>query len=417
MEAKTRKVWIENAKTGAPDSGFTLIDPLRLVSDPLPVSRGQLAAFRLMNGKRKPQDIRTALGDEHGVDMSVGEIKDFIQLLDKRGWLDSDRFRGLLRRSAEEYRQLESRPYLFQGESYPADAEELERLMGQSETPQRLRAAAWREVERGPIAGIVAPHIDPSRAGDAYADAYVHVPIDASYLFVILGTAHVPGDSRFILTTKDFRTPYGTLYTDVNAVNRATKLASTDLLQDEVLHRTEHSIEFQALYLSFRFRWARQNSIRILPVLIGSFADFIRAQRYPGDIPEVRSVFDALRQVIDERERSGERVIVLTGADLSHVGDKFGDSGALTPERLAAVEQADRTSLQHLLHLDARALYSDLARDGNARRWCGLAPLVCLLEILQADSASLLCYGKDYQPDANYAVTYSAISLHREAQE
>lgn len=414
MEPKLRKVWIENDPQGGADD-FRLVDPLRL-AEPYPIDRAQLAAVRLMDGKQDLREIRAVL-EQQGIELAQEGMKTLAGELEQRGLTDGERFRSLLRDARVEFERLNERPYLFQGESFPEDPEELERILSRIEEPGLQRATGWREVEHGPVNGIVAPHIDPVLATEEYAQAYCSAPEGAPLLFVLLGSSHQPTSTRLVLTKKDFRTPHGVLQTDPRFVDRLDKLAGGGLFADEILHRTEHSLEFQALYLRYRYRRSGPGAVRIAPILVGSFADFIRAERYPGDIPEIKELLGALRQVIDEHRRSGERVVLVAGVDFAHLGEKFGDQEPITPELLAELERTDRASLARLEKMDGRGFYESLAVDGNARRWCGLAPLTCLAETVQADRGVTLAYGRDHKEGQTYVVTYGAMTFHEDPDD
>ena len=68
---------------------------------------------------------------------------------------------------------------------------------------------------------------------------------------MILGVAHQYCQRRFALTRKDFETPLGLVPTDREYVDQIAALAGRDLFEDELSHRTEHSIEFQVVFLQY----------------------------------------------------------------------------------------------------------------------------------------------------------------------
>ena len=96
------------------------------------------------------------------------------------------------------------------------------------------------------------PHIDFQRGGPVYTWAYRELLEKSNAdTFVILGVAHQYCRRRFALTCKDFETPLGVVPTDRAYVDRIASLAGRDLFDDELSHRTEHSIEFQVVFLQY----------------------------------------------------------------------------------------------------------------------------------------------------------------------
>src|SRR5258708_36239068 len=77
------------------------------------------------------------------------------------------------------------------------------------------------------------------------------------------------GPQLFTATRKDYMTPLGAVETDHDLVGRlAARYTQGDLFAEELLHRNEHSIEFQALFLA----WALgTEGYKIVPILVGSF--------------------------------------------------------------------------------------------------------------------------------------------------
>ena len=79
---------------------------------------------------------------------------------------------------------------------------------------------------------------------------------DPPELIIILGTSHYgSGPELFSATKKNYATPFGAVKTDAEFIDRLSARYRGDLFADELLHRNEHSIEFQALFL----KWALGN--------------------------------------------------------------------------------------------------------------------------------------------------------------
>src|SRR5207245_3905829 len=138
-------------------------------------------------------------------------------------------------------------------------------------------------------------------------------------LFIAVGTDHVGADHPFTLTRKHYATPLGRVDTDVALVDAlAARLGGDELYADELHHRTEHSIEFQALLL--RYVLPAERPITILPILCGSLHRSREAGRDPSADPFVARFLGTLGELTAAR-----RVCLIAGADLAHVGPRFGD--------------------------------------------------------------------------------------------
>jgi AmmeMemoRadiSam system protein B len=125
---------------------------------------------------------------------------------------------------------------------------------------------------------------------------------------------------RFSICRKDYETPLGAAQADKDFIARLT--ARLDhRFSDEFSHRGEHSIEFQAVCLKYILRG--NQDFRIVPVLVNSFHDIYSEGRTALEDPEIQNVVNAIRKTMDE---SSGRICVIAGADLAHVGRRFGDS-------------------------------------------------------------------------------------------
>ncbi len=71
----------------------------------------------------------------------------------------------------------------------------------------------------------------------------------------------------------------------------------------------------------------------------------------------------------------GRRVCFVAGADLAHVGPRYGDRRPATAAEAAAVEADDRRTLAFLEAGDPEGFHRDAVRDDARRRLCGTAPI------------------------------------------
>src|SRR5260370_1941033 len=107
---------------------------------------------------------------------------------------------------------------------------------------------------------------------------------------------------------KDYMTRLGASETDRDLVGRlAARYTRGDLFAEELLHRNEHSIEFQALFLA----WALgTEGYKIVPILVGSFHEMIVNGTTPVSDERVGGVIAALK---DELKGANPRVLIMAG--------------------------------------------------------------------------------------------------------
>jgi AmmeMemoRadiSam system protein B len=323
--------------------------------------------------------------------------------------LDSPRFQEHRDRLVREFRESPVRPAANAGTSYPAEAEKITAMFN-----NHFRAAGGpcragvEDRTRGRIAGLIAPHIDLRRGGVSFAWAYQQLRgRDDIELLVILGTGHQPMQHRFGGIRKDYATPLGVAKTDHEAMRTLAAGLPFDFFEDEWAHRSEHSIEFQVVYLQHLF--GGKLNARILPILAGSFHEFGETGASPASDAEVASFTKALRQLV---EASRGRVCVIAGVDFAHIGGRFGDHEPMDESRRARLEHEDRAMLATVLSCDAEAFHRNIAADQDARRVCGYPAIYTLLAALKPPSARLLHYAQSHEPETNSVVSFGSVAFY-----
>ncbi len=232
---------------------------------------------------------------------------------------------------------------------------------------------------------------------------------------MILGTAHQAMDNLVCACRKDFETPLGRVQTDRRYLDRlAEHLGSslagrqTDPFADALAHRTEHSIEFQVLFLQHVLGPGR--TLRIAPVLVGSFADFIGEDLPPEETPEFQALVTALAAAEDSQEGG---VFYISGADLAHVGIRFGDAWPFGARRQRDQEEDDRKLLEAVCRGDAAGLFRHVADQGDCRRICGLSSMYLLLHAVGPCRGEVLTYQQAVEPNQSACVSFASVALYR----
>ncbi len=394
MEADGQKVIGLRDPAGFTDSALLL---------PLPL----LDIVSLFDGEHTILDIQAAYMRRHGELLFRERLEEIIRMLDEHSFLDSPGFVERRREIEEAFRQSPTRPAIHAGKAYAGEPEAL-----------RTQLDAFFALPDGPgipgspseptLQAIIAPHIDFQRGGPVYAWAYREVaekcPAD---LFVILGTCHAGMADPFSLTLKDYETPLGAAPVDREFCEALACRWGADLLGSELAHRGEHSIEFQAVFLRYLFGGRRD--FTIVPILCSFLHESLLRGVDPEADPKIPRFFEALAGTI---AASGRRVCLVAGADLAHVGPRFGDAEPVGPALVREVEREDRAMLDAVAAGDARGLYESVARDGDSRRICGLSPIYALLRCLGPSSGRLLKYAQ--WPDPQGTVTFAGLAFHSE---
>jgi MEMO1 family protein len=372
---------------------FVLRDPAGFAEQQIAVSPPVLFILQQLDGTRDLESIRTEFEIATGSKLPRAQLDQLIEGLDRAHFLAGDRF---------DAHQNAFRPSRFAGSSYPSDPAELR------DWYLEFEPTTEHEFEpRGKLVGGAAPHIDCGFGGASCR--LVHEQLverrDDLDTLVVLGTGHGAGEDLFSLTRQHYATPLGLIETDRElAAAIAGRVGEDSLYGAEILHRGEHSVEFQALFASLAA--GNRPRPRLLPVLVGSFHQFLETGAEPWSSPYVRSFVDALRE---ESDRLGRNVAYLASIDLAHLGPRYGDSRGLTPDEAARIEVADRELLRFAEDGDAEGFFchNQLAKD--ERRVCGFGALYLLLRLLPGARGTLLRYERTTFPDTEDTVTHCAM--------
>jgi len=387
---------------------LALRDPAGYTSSVVMLPGHVVEIVALFDGTHSVVDIQAELMRRHGELVPRAQLEELVEGLDKHGFMETARFAERRAAVDGEFLASPTRPASHAGGAYAEDADELRRMMDSFfAPPEGPGAIEWTGQEGDNVRGAITPHIDFHRGGSAYAWAYRRLAerCDAE-VFVIFGTCHAGMRDPFAMTRKDYATPLGAAPVDRDFVEAVARRAGQDCFGSELAHRGEHSIEFQAVFL--RYLYAGRRDVTIVPVLASFAHEALARRRGPEDDPRVPRFLDA---VADTVAASGRRVAVIAGADLAHVGPRFGDPEPVSKEELARIEHEDREMLDAVQAADARAFFEAVARDGDRRRICGYSPIYATLRVLGATPGRLHRYGQ--WPDPQGVVSFASVTFER----
>ena len=384
-----------------------LRDPSGMSENTVVVSPAAMFLLGLCDGNNTRLDMQVEFTRRFGEIVPAEQIAELLEQMDSNLFLQGKRFEDHCRKTEEEFLALQARPSAFAGKAFPDEGPLLEEHLQAIFTGEEGGGLPDPTRKGGSLRGAIAPHIDYERGGPTYSHIYKAVGEEAdAALFVILGTAHSGTERPYTATRKHFETPLGKVSTDQNAVDRLASKFRGDLFRDELAHRSEHSIEFQVIFLQYLFR---EREISILPILCGSFHEYVDRGGSPADDPEVADFIEALGETVKE---SGRKPFFIAGADLSHVGLKFGDPEPPTPESCERLEVEDRRTLQLALDGDAEGFFSAIQEEGDRRNICGLPPIYTLLKAMEAPRGKLLKYAQSSDPTLPSVVSYAGVAIY-----
>ncbi len=337
------------------------------------------------------------------------KVEEIIQQLDENLFLEGDRFQEALNQIEERFRKASLREAVFAGKSYEPDPERLrEQLEGyfvDSQGPGPLGASP----SQNRLQGLIAPHIDYQRGGFCYAHAHRELWERGSpRTFVIFGTAHHPMEHPFCLTRKDFLTPLGKLEADLSLIDGIQSHCPYDLFRDEGIHRSEHSIEFQCVFI--RYLFPEPHPIKIVPILSGSFHEAIVKGVSPFEMEPIRQFIGALKKTIPA---SPTDVCYMASADLAHLGLQFGDPEGMGEYDLRVLEAEDQEMLGWVERMDPEGFYQSIAKDQDRRRICGLPAIYTMLNMIEARKGKLLKYGQAFTAETRSVVSFASLAFYQ----
>ena len=386
-----------------------LRDPSGLTDSVLTVPRPLAPILALFDGLRSLIDVQREIMRECGELVLRSQLESMVEVLDQHLFLEGPRVEAERARQRAAFLAAPTRPAFLAGRSYEADQESL---------AETLATYFERPGAPGPIGsprdivmrGLVAPHIDFTRGGAGYAWAYraLAEARDAD-CFIVLGTSHQGLDGHhFAATRKAFETPFGPLEVDHEILDAIVRRSPEDLFAAELAHRGEHSIEFQAVWLEYLRHRTGGGARRIVPLLTSFVHECLARGESPAAQSDVGAVLDAVSDVMATIPR---RYCIVAGADLAHVGPRFGDGWRAGRTQLARVQSEDRALLAPVSAGDAEGFFREALRQGDRNRICGLSPIYSLLRLLPRAEGTLLHY--EQWPDPDGAVTFASIAFEQ----
>ena len=352
--------------------------PSLLVQDPLNLSEQYLVlpqalgpALMLCDGEHDTQAIAVALVTDYGIRIEQAVVESLVEALDQALFLENERSEAGMAAALQAYRDAPFRPPKLAGNGYPTDPAELRVFFD-----KYLHEAG--DVTPMPANGkaIFSPHIDYQRGGHVYARVWKRAAemAKAADLVVVLATDHFSGDNQITLTRQNYATPYGVLPTALPIVDQLVEAIGEDkAFTGELYHTREHSIE---LVVTWLHHMREGRPVELVPILTGSFHDFMRNGQTPEDDSALRTLLDILDKASAERN-----VLVVASGDLAHIGPVFGTKPVGIIES-ADLRVHDDTLIERLSAGDADGFWDVIKRYEDAKNVCGVSPFYLTLKLV-----------------------------------
>jgi len=385
-----------------------LQDPQNISESALFVTPPVYFIVSLFDGQHSILDIQTAYMRQFGEILYSEKIQEVVEQLKENLFLEGERFQEALRQVEERFKMAPFREAGFAGKSYENDPERLRaQIEGYFAGPDGP-GPLGKKGEADGLRGVVAPHIDFQRGGVCYAFAHREIwERYSSDCFIIFGTAHTLTEKPFCLTRKEFLTPLGPLPVDQELIDAIQSRCEDDLFKDEGVHRGEHSVEFQSIFL--RYLYPNPIPLKIVPILCGSFHEVIGKGMSPMEQKSIRQFIEALKESVSSL---GRRICYIASADLAHMGLQFGDPEGIGEYDLRGLAEEDQAMLEFVGKFDGEGFFSFISKESDRRRICGLPAIYTLLKTMEAKEGRLLKYDQAFTPDAQSVVTFASLGFY-----
>ena len=259
----------------------------------------------------------------------------------------------------------------------------------------------------GKLRAALLPHMDYARGNVTYGWGFKELleRTDAT-VFVIVATSHY-SHHRFTLTRQHFESPLGVVETDRAYLDRIEAAYGDGLFDDPLAHVPEHSIELEVVLLQYLLE--NRRPFKIVPLLVGSFADCVEARSTPTEAPDIARMVKALQAA---EAGCNESVCYLISGDLAHIGPKFGDEAKAAEPWLTESREGDRKIMAEIERADPAGYFDAIASEGDHRRICGLPPTLLTLETLRPSKGRVLHYQQFVHPQGFESVSFAAAAFY-----
>lgn len=385
-----------------------------------------------------PQLDGTKTIDEIVQAVGRGLTADFLQKLvaqlDDAALIEGPTFEAL---AAEMQQKFDSAPHLPPGSTAQFADALVTKKIGQEATdeqkselgPQEVRAAfdAWIDhalaeaddpaFEALPSA-VIAPHIDYPRGWINYAQVWGRMrTTERPDRILIMGTNHFGRATGVCACDKGYETPLGISPVAGDLLEALHgELGEDDaakLMEHRFDHENEHSIELQIPWIQHCLGEADGGEhVPVLGVLVHD-PTVSDGESYDGAGLGYQPFVEAMARAL---ERVGGTTLIVSSADLSHVGPAFGDQQPLANHDNAEAErqrvsQHDRDMLELVGANKPDDLIASMSWQQNPTRWCSIGNMTAAMRLARPETIRMLNYAAAADQQGTAMVTHAAVSM------
>lgn len=385
------------------DQFIVLWDPTGLSKEKLVLPLNYFFVVQHLDGEHSLQQIGALYLKRFGEFLMPNKVEQLVAELDEKLFLEGARVETARQEAREAYQREPVRKAVFSGRSYEADAARLRTQLKGFFTSKDGPEPKPSEYRGKPIKGLVAPTYEMKQAGPVYAWAYKELEeAQQPDVYVVIGTAYAGLGQPFAVTDKAFETPFGVVPVERGVTDRLRATAPT-AFDEELAHSHEQAIEFQLPFLQQAV--GADRPFTIVPVLSSFSASSLRD-------PEVKAQVDAFIVALREALAAMQRPFcVVAGAELAHVGMRYGDSAPPTDFSFHRCMQQDLAMLKHVEELQPEEFSAFIQREQDQRRIAGFSPIYTLLRLIDAEKGQVLRYDRGITDQYNSTVTYASMAF------
>jgi hypothetical protein len=366
-----------------------LRDPFMLTNESIAIPPHVFAAVKMIDGNSTLEEItvKTKAKPEALIEL--------VKKLDSIGLIWGPTAKKLEEEAIAKLKERGSFPIRSSGalgDSHGVCSERIEKWFSEIDDPEFQQE----------IKAIVAPHLDYDRGWPNYASAYYPWKNnDKPDRVVILGTNHFGAGDGVVLSTIGFSSPLGTCPVDEPVIDKLIKTFGDAITTDLIDHSAEHSIELQLPWLQYCF-----GDVPIVAALIPS--PLIAMIEDDGKRTTTEEFITELKKILGE---IGGTTFYVASADLSHVGQQFGEPRSVDDQRKFDVERHDREMLSKYIENDAEEFVSAMRWNNNATQWCSIGNMSALLKLVDPEGIELVDYRQACDPKGIALVSSCSMAL------
>lgn len=382
---------------------IVLWDPTGLGKEKLVLPLNYFFIVQHFDGEHSLQEIGALYLKRFGEFLLPNKVDQLVVDLDQKLFLEGERAEAARAQARHEYRQSPLRKAAFAGRAYEADGQKLKKQIDGFFTSKEGPDFKPSENQGKKIKGLVVPTYDLKQAGPIYAWGYKELQeAEQPDLYIVLGTAYAGLESIFAVTDKDFETPLGVVAID-RAIVGSLKAQMPQFFQEDLCHQGEHAIEFQLPFLQQLV--GTKKPFTMVPILTSFSAASLRDETVRQ---AVEQFLTGLRAVLAE---SGRDYCVIAGAELAHLGMRYGDSAPPTDFSFHRSMQFDLEMLKPVEELKPEEFAAYIQKENDQRRISGFSPIYSLLRLIQAEKGQVLRYDRGITDQYNSTVTYASMAF------